>query len=97
MTGSVVGWFTVPAHHPSLPGHFPGQPIVPGVVLLDHVLALVTDPRSRVTALPGVKFTAAVRPDERLEVRAAIRAGRIDFSASRDGQPVLRGTVEVAT
>jgi 3-hydroxyacyl-[acyl-carrier-protein] dehydratase len=94
---SVVGRFVVPAGHPSLPGHFPGQPIVPGVVLLDHVLDLVLGPAGHATALRGVRFTAVVRPDETIEVTATIRPGRIGFSATRDGQPVLHGTVEVAS
>ena len=34
-----VGSFTIPADHPTLPGHFPGRPVVPGVVLLDEVMA----------------------------------------------------------
>ena len=29
----------IAADHPSLPGHFPGQPVVPGVVILDEVSA----------------------------------------------------------
>ena len=31
--------FRIAADHPCLPGHFPGQPVVPGVVVLDRVLA----------------------------------------------------------
>src|SRR3546814_2617840 len=30
--------FVIAADHPSLPGHFPGRPLVPGVVVLDRVL-----------------------------------------------------------
>ena len=33
--------FVVAPDHPSLPGHFPGRPLVPGVVLLDRVLEAI--------------------------------------------------------
>jgi 3-hydroxyacyl-[acyl-carrier-protein] dehydratase len=96
MTASVVGRFAIPAHHPSLPGHFPDNPIVPGVLLLDHVMALIVDAGSRIVALPTVKFIAVVRPDDTVEVTAGASAGRIDFSARCDGRLVLRGTAETA-
>ncbi len=94
---SVVGHFVVPADHPSLPGHFPGQPIVPGVVLLDHVLELVLGAGRRAVALPGVRFIAAVHPNETIEVTATAAAGRIGFAATRDGETVMHGSVEVAS
>lgn len=37
MQGAEFVW-TVPADHPAFPGHFPGRPIVPGVVLLDQAI-----------------------------------------------------------
>jgi 3-hydroxyacyl-[acyl-carrier-protein] dehydratase len=51
---------TISADHPSLPGHFPGTPIVPGVVILDEILAALTEWRedSHVTAIRAVKFLA---------------------------------------
>lgn len=91
---SVLGRFVVPFDHPSLPGHFPGQPIVPGVVLLDHVLELVLAQGS-LAAPMNVRFTGVVRPGEVVEVSAPAGSGSIRFSATRDGEPVLRGTIEL--
>ena len=34
--------FTLPADHPSAAGHFPGNPIIPGALLLDAVIAAAT-------------------------------------------------------
>ncbi len=34
--------FTLPEDHPSAAGHFPGNPIIPGAVLLDAIIAAAT-------------------------------------------------------
>jgi 3-hydroxyacyl-[acyl-carrier-protein] dehydratase len=56
---------TIDANHPSLPGHFPVAPIVPGVVILDEVLAALTEWRkdSHVTVISAVKFLVPLNPD----------------------------------
>lgn len=90
------GRFVVPPDHPCLPGHFPGQPVVPGVVLLDHVLDLLLAPGA-VAATLNVRFIGEVGPGEAIEVSAPPGSDRlIRFSATRDGEPVLRGTIELA-
>lgn len=55
--------FTVGSDHPALPGHFPGNPIVPGVVLLDHAVAVIGGGR-RLRAVPTLKFLQPVRPGD---------------------------------
>lgn len=57
--------FCIPAGHPSLPGHFPGSPVVPGVLLLDHILqALEHGTGQSVTRLQQVRFVSALLPGE---------------------------------
>src|SRR3954469_6050748 len=57
--------FCVPGGHPSLPGHFPGHPVVPGVLLLDNVLgALEESTGHAITRLQQVRFVSALFPGE---------------------------------
>jgi len=63
---------TIAADHPALPGHFPGRPIVPGVVLLDRIDALLRERGLRIAECVHVKFIEAVAPVEPLALRVEI-------------------------
>jgi 3-hydroxymyristoyl/3-hydroxydecanoyl-(acyl carrier protein) dehydratase len=60
----------IPADHPALAGHFPGEPIVPGVVLLAEVLRFASGGAASVRGLrlPTVKFHAPLRPGEEFTI-----------------------------
>lgn len=86
--------FMIGPDHPSLPGHFPGRPIVPGVVLLDRVLDAVEAQHGPLGALrlPQVKFLQPLLPGEaaRIELAGVSDALRWRFR-------VLRGDVLLAS
>jgi 3-hydroxymyristoyl/3-hydroxydecanoyl-(acyl carrier protein) dehydratase len=65
-----IGTFIVPSTHPSLPGHFPGRPVIPGVVLLDELLAAVAQATGLVPplVLQRVKFEGLAPIDEPVTV-----------------------------
>jgi 3-hydroxymyristoyl/3-hydroxydecanoyl-(acyl carrier protein) dehydratase len=90
--------FRIPASHPSLPGHFPGRPVVPGVVLLDLLIEATTRacPGRRVVGLPAVKFLRPVRPEQDVAVHLQPAGDWVAVSCTVNGQEVLRGTLALA-
>ena len=57
----------IDSSHPSLAGHFPGNPIVPGVVILGEILESISQSLSEqlvVSHVPVVKFHSPLRPNE---------------------------------
>ena len=91
MTGATtVGSFSVPGTHPCLPGHFPGNPVIPGVLLLDEALALIAPQLpGTVAGVASVKFLLPVLPDEQVEVSLDPATGA--FACVAAGRTVLRG------
>jgi 3-hydroxyacyl-[acyl-carrier-protein] dehydratase len=88
------------ADHPSLPGHFPGAPLVPGVVILDEVLEALIEWRenSQLTGIRTVKFLAPLKPEQAFTISLCAKnesAGEVDFSCRAGDRILVEGRLEV--
>jgi len=95
---TAAGSFTVEPDHPSLPGHFPGRPIVPGVLLMTEIFALLgaAHPGLRVDALEQAKFLRPVRPGEMVTLDSRLaEAGRVYFTGMIGAETALRGVARM--
>ena len=88
--------FRVAAAHPACDGHFPGDPIVPGAVVLDLVIAVIardSDP-DQGCEIRSAKFVHPVRPGDEVSVEYERRpTGEIRFRASVGNAPVVTGSM----
>jgi 3-hydroxymyristoyl/3-hydroxydecanoyl-(acyl carrier protein) dehydratase len=91
--------FTIPFEHPALAGHFPGMPVVPGVVLLDEALgimgAALGDDLSA-CRIASVKFLSPVLPGQAIEVAHDVgngNGGPIRFTLMHGERKVASGVV----
>lgn len=90
--------FVVDPSHPVLPGHFPGAPVVPGVVVLERVVAAIEAMHGPLGAmrLPQVKFLQPLLPGERAEVVVEGAAPRWRFRVLRGEALIASGEVATA-
>ncbi|WP_175871860.1 acyl-CoA synthetase family protein [Burkholderia sp. BCC0397] len=89
--------FTIAADHPALPGHFPGHPVVPGVVLLDHAIHTIGAALNRplhAWRLGSAKFLSPVAPGEPLALAYdAAASGAIRFTVRAGSREVATGVL----
>jgi 3-hydroxymyristoyl/3-hydroxydecanoyl-(acyl carrier protein) dehydratase len=80
--------------HPSLPGHFPGQPIVPGVILLEAVAGALRAWRNqRLAQVVEAKFIAPLLPGQIAELALNESGERVRFEIRCEGAHLARGIV----
>jgi 3-hydroxymyristoyl/3-hydroxydecanoyl-(acyl carrier protein) dehydratase len=96
MANAEFSWL-VPADHPAFAGHFPGNPIVPGVVLLDRAILfaeqLLGQPVSH-WQIGNAKFFSPVSPAEQLIFTLQTKpSGAIAFSVRGAGRDVASGSL----
>ena len=78
--------FNIPADAPFFDGHFPGQPVVPGIILLDWVASVLGKP---IDTLDDVRFIIPVIPGDH-------RAVEISYGEDRKFAFLIRSDDEFA-
>jgi len=90
----------ITADHPSLPGHFPDAPLVPGVLILDEVLAALRDWRKdcQLTAIRTVKFLQPLKPGQPFTIclsTSSDDATGVNFCCRMEGHVMVEGQLEI--
>lgn len=90
--------FSIAADHPSLAGHFPGHPVVPGVVLLERVVEAIEAAHGPLGTLrlPQVKFMRPLLPGDAARVVLEGGSPRWRFQVLRDEVLLASGEVVAA-
>lgn len=92
---------SVAPDHPAFAGHFPGRPIVPGVVLLDWVVQTLAQKVGADPAhwrLSSAKFLSTVAPGEPLCVLCSpLASGRFSFEIVSGARKVACGKLSFSS
>ena len=108
---AVVAIKNVTANEPQFTGHFPGRPIMPGVLMVEALaqtgaVAVLSEEANKgklalFAGIDDVRFKRLVRPGDTLELECVLErvrgpVGRGKARATVDGELAVRGTLTFA-
>jgi acyl-CoA synthetase (AMP-forming)/AMP-acid ligase II len=85
--------FTVQSDHPAFAGHFPGHPVLPGVVLLALVMEALGDKAGPTPRIENAKFLSPVKPGATLTLALTGQGARHAFELRQGDTAVARGQI----
>lgn len=91
----------VPSESPWFSGHFPGEPILPGIAQLDMVrdaVARLHQAPFRVSGVKKVRFKRVVKPEELMRITVVPKKGEdmsYVFRITVEGEQVSNGILTV--
>lgn len=87
-----------PVDHPTAPGHFPGNPIIPGALLLSEVIkviALKLNLDLVPSEIKSAKFFYPTRPGDQVKIEfSSADSGDIKFNCTVEEKKVLAGQIK---
>lgn len=88
----------IPLDHPAFAGHFPGRPIVPGVVLLDAAQRVIETANGLTLAgISVAKFHSPVSPGEQLTLDYTVTGAAVRFEIRCGPRKIADGRFTLAT
>ncbi|NOT84050.1 MAG: beta-hydroxyacyl-ACP dehydratase [Methylococcaceae bacterium] len=91
---NMIQQYCIAANHPCFAGHFPGNPIVPGVVILDYARDLLQQwqPNCRIKTITQVKFLQPLHPEQAFTITLSQGAANsIKFVCSCGERRIVTG------
>ena len=101
MTNNVS--FDISKDHPCLAGHFPHNPIVPGVVILDEISNIIVQEHKdcRIHSFLNVKFLQPLKSGQSVSVKLEEKVNvdnsfsKVKFSGTFNGDIIAQGEVKL--
>jgi 3-hydroxymyristoyl/3-hydroxydecanoyl-(acyl carrier protein) dehydratase len=86
---------TIGADHPSLAGHFPDHPVVPGVVMLGEIMNAIREMAKvniEFVGMPSAKFMSPLNPGEPLTIMLDQQGdGTMEFTCTTGSRLIASG------